>query len=39
VYGGVVDLRKESDGLRALVGETQPDSFYVFSNRIEDAFE
>ncbi len=33
VYGGVVDLRKGPDGLRALVGETQPDAFSVFSNR------
>lgn len=33
VYGGVVDLRKGPDGLRALVGEPAPGSFYVFSNR------
>ena len=33
VYGGVVDLRKGADGLRALVGEAEPDALYVFSNR------
>lgn len=33
VYGGVVDLRKGPDGLRALLGETEPEVLYVFSNR------
>jgi transposase len=33
VYGGVVDLRKGADGLRALVGETEPGVLYLFSNR------
>jgi transposase len=33
VYGGVVDLRKGADGLRALVGEAEPEVLYVFSNR------
>ena len=33
VYGGVVDLRKGADGLRALVGATEPDVLYIFSNR------
>lgn len=36
VYGGVVDLRKGTDGLRALVGETEPEAFYVFSNRTRE---
>jgi len=33
VYGGVVDLRKGADGLRALVGETEQGVLYLFSNR------
>ena len=33
VYGGVVDLRKGADGLRALIGSTESDALYVFSNR------
>ncbi|MEJ6604348.1 MAG: IS66 family insertion sequence element accessory protein TnpB [Verrucomicrobiia bacterium] len=33
VYGGVVDLRKGPDGLRAMLGETETEVFYVFSNR------
>jgi transposase len=33
VYGGVVDLRKGADGLRALVGKTDSEVLYVFSNR------
>lgn len=33
VYGGVVDLRKGPDGLRALVGRPEPEVLYVFSNR------
>lgn len=36
VYGGVVDLRKGPDGLRALLGETEPEVFYVFSNRTRE---
>jgi len=33
VYGGVVDLRKGADGLRALVGEAEQGVLYLFSNR------
>jgi hypothetical protein len=33
VYGGVVDLRKGADGLRAIVGETEPEVLYICSNR------
>ena len=33
VYGGVVDLRKGADGLRALVGGAEEGVLYVFSNR------
>lgn len=33
VYGGVVDLRKGADGLRALVGEAEHGALYLFSNR------
>ncbi len=33
VYGGVVDLRKGADGLRALVGEAEHGVLYLFSNR------
>jgi len=33
VYGGVVDLRKGPDGLRAILGDTALEVFYVFSNR------
>ena len=33
VYGGVVDLRKGADGLKALVGVAESDVLYVFSNR------
>ncbi|MEM9159870.1 MAG: IS66 family insertion sequence element accessory protein TnpB [Verrucomicrobiota bacterium] len=33
VYGGVADLRKGADGLRALVGEAEQGVLYVFSNR------
>lgn len=33
VYGGVVDLRKGADSLRALVGEAEQDVLYLFSNR------
>lgn len=33
MYGGVVDLRKGADGLRALVGTTHCEELYVFSNR------
>ena len=36
VYGGVVDLCKGANGLRALVGETEPEAFYVFSNRTRE---
>ena len=34
VYGGVVDLRKGADSLRALVGEAENGVLYLFSNRI-----
>ena len=33
VYGGVVDLRKGADSLRALIGEAEPGVLYLFSNR------
>jgi len=33
VYGGVVDLRKGADSLRALVGEAEEGVLYLFSNR------
>jgi len=33
VYGGVVDLRKGADSLRALIGEPEKDVLYLFSNR------
>ena len=33
VYGGVADLRKGADGLRALVGEAEQGVLYLFSNR------
>jgi len=33
VYGGVADLRKGADGLRALVGEAEKGTLYLFSNR------
>lgn len=36
VYGGVVDLRKGAVGLRALVGEAELETLYVFSNRHRD---
>lgn len=36
VYGGVVDLRKGADGLRALIGSAEPEALYVFSNRNRD---
>ena len=36
VYGGVVDLRKGADGLRALIGKSEPEAFYVFSNRTRE---
>lgn len=36
VYGGVVDLRKGPDSLRALVGRPEPEAWYVFSNRARD---
>jgi len=36
VYGGVVDLRKGPDRLRALVGQPEPQAWYVFSNRTRE---
>lgn len=33
VYGGVVDLRKGANSLRALIGEADPGVLYLFSNR------
>jgi len=36
VYGGVVDLRKGADGLRALIGSAETEALYVFSNRNRD---
>lgn len=33
VYGGVVDLRKGANTLRALVGGGEPGVLYLFSNR------
>ena len=33
VYGGVVDLRKGANSLRALVGEAEQGVLYLFSNR------
>lgn len=33
VYGGVVDLRKGANSLRALIGEAEPGVLYLFSNR------
>lgn len=36
VYGGVVDLRKGAEGLRAMVGEAEPGVLYVFSNRARE---
>ena len=36
VYRGVLDLRKGANGLRALVGETEPEVFSVFSNRTRE---
>lgn len=39
VYGGVVDLRKGADSLRALVGEAEEGVLYLFSNRTRALLE